>query len=487
MRVVLVNSPWIRDGDRYSVKAGARWAHIRTRRKTIPYYPFPFAMAYATAVLKQDGNDAVLIDAIAEELTTEQCLDKIKNLGPDLLVLETSTPSIQSDLGFCKTAFELIGKPIVFSGPHATALPEETLDRSQGFAVLRGEFDYTLRDLVRALSESKSMETVQGLTWKGKHGVISNPDRPLITDLDALPFPERDGLPMLRYTDPACKQFPNVSIITSRGCPHKCIFCLESTVFFHSPSFRTRSPVSVVNEMEFVIGRYGAREVYFDDSSFTVSHTHARSVSKEIIERGLRIHWSCMADANIDFETMEWMKKSGCTGLKFGVETADPEIMKKINKKLDLKKVKEFASNARKLGLYTHGTFMFGLPGESKRSIERTLEFAFSLKCTTSQFSVATPFPGTEFYAMAKRENWLITGDWSRFDGGETPVISYDNCSAEDIKYGIEMAKKRKIINLITNPAVLSQYLWKLYKMKGFWGLMGEITSKAGYLIERRR
>jgi len=290
---------------------------------------------------------------------------------------------------------------------------------------------------------------------------------------------------MDRYTDPSCKKFPNTSLLTSRGCPFKCIFCLESSVFFHTPSFRRRDPEKVVDEIEFVLAEYGAKEIYFDDSSFTTDIAHARAVSEAIINRGVKITWSCMADARIDYDTLLLMKKSGCNGLKYGVETADPGLMKKINKKLDLDKVRAFADNCRKLGLHTHGTFMFGLPGETRESIQRTMDFAFSLHCTTAQFSVATPFPGTEFYNMAKREGWLITDDWSQFDGGESPVISYDQCTREDIIAGIEKAKKRKIVRLMTHPAVLTQYLWKLYKIEGFRGLLKEIAAKSGYLLER--
>ncbi len=485
MKVMLVNSPWVHDAEQYGVKAGARWAHVRSRKKTIPYFPFPFAMAYAAAVLRRAGVDVAFLDAVALEISDAETLDRIARFNPDLVVLETSTPSIDSDLAFARLLYDRMQTNIVFTGPHATALPGEVLEQTSAIAVMRGEYDLTIEDLVRCMESGGSLDQVPGISWKDGDQVRRNPDRPLITDLDALPYPLREGLPMNRYTDPSCKKFPNVSILTSRGCPYQCIFCLESTVFFHSPSFRPRNPEKVVDEMEYVIEKYGAQEVYFDDSSFTASIKHARAVAQAIIDRGLKTCWSCMADARVDYDTLKLLRDSGCIGLKFGVETADPDIMRRINKKLDLKRVRQFAADCRKLGLYTHGTFMFGLPGETRESIRRTTDFAFSLDCTSSQFSVATPFPGTEFYDMAVKNGWLVKSEWRAFDGSESPVVGYPECTPEDIIAGLEYAKKKKIRRLITHPTVLSQYLWKLYKIEGFTGLIREIASKVGYLLER--
>jgi len=485
MRVMLINSPWVHDGKRYAVKAGARWAHIRTRKKTIPYFPFPFSMAYATALLGKKGFKARLLDAVALELDTESTINEVKEFSPDITVVETSTPSIETDLSFVRQLDTRIDTTFIYSGPHASALPDDVLNQAPGLAVLRGEYDYTLLELAKKISENGSLSDVNGISWRDGSNIRTNPNRPLITDLDELPYPVRDELPMNKYTDPSCKKFPNVSILTSRGCPHRCVFCLESTVFNHSPSFRPRDPGKIVDEMQYVIDRFKAKEIYFDDSSFTASIKHAESVASAIIDRGLKVDWSCMADARIGFDTLKLLKDAGCSGLKFGVETADQELMGKINKNLDLDQVREFADNCRKLGLYTHGTFMFGLPYETKQSLERTLEFAFGLQCTTSQFSVATPFPGTEFFKMAQEHNWLVTTEWAKFDGGGSPVVSYPGCSKQDIINTLEKAKKMKIARLIWHPSIMAQYVWKLYKIKGLKGLMSEIFGKLGYLMER--
>ncbi|MGB3975999.1 MAG: radical SAM protein [bacterium] len=485
MRVILVNSPWVCNERYTSVKAGARWPHVRSRKKTLPYYPYPFAMAYATANLVRAGHDAVLLDAVALEMTTEKALKTIIDDEPDLVVLETSTPSIYVDLEFTEHLSEKLDVPIVFSGPHATALPDEVLSKSNALAVLRGEYDETIVDLVSTLESHRDLSGVSGLSWRSNGTIKNNPDRPLIQNLDDLPYPERDSLLMEKYTDPACKKFPNVSILTSRGCPHSCVFCLESTVFFHSPSFRRRRPECVVDEMLYVKEKFNAQEIYFDDSSFTASRDHARAVAEEILKRNLKIPWSAMADARVDDDTLKLLRRANCIGLKFGVETADRERMEAIHKNLDLDHVKRFVSTCKKLGIATHGTFMFGLPGETRESLRKTLEYAEQLRCTTSQFSVATPFPGTPFYDQAVREGWLITDDWSRWDGAGSSVLAYPDCSQEDILEALEKARKMKIRLLLKNPPVLMQYLWKLYKIKGFKGLMTDLTAKTRYMIEK--
>ncbi len=487
MRVMLINSPWICDDARTSVKAGARWPHVRSRQKTLPYYPYPFAMAYATSNLKKHGHDAQILDAVALEMTTQSALNTITDFSPGMVVLETSTPSIAYDLAFARELSHISDAVIVFSGPHATALPREVLKESSALAVLRGEYDETIVELVSAIEHGNNLMNINGIAWRDGEEVRINPDRPLISDLDVLPYPERDSLPMRKYTDPACKKFPNVSILTSRGCPHQCVFCLESTVFNHSPSFRCRDPDKVVEEMRYVAEKYGAKEVYFDDSSFTANREHARAVAKAILQAGLQIPWSAMADARIDDQTLKLLKQANCIGLKFGVETADRDRMTAIHKNLDLDHVQRFVKTCRSLGIAAHGTFMFGLPGETRESLQKTLKYAEKLRCDTSQFSVATPFPGTPFYDQAVREGWLITDDWSQWDGAGSSVLSYPKCTPEDIMQALEQARRMKIRQLLKNPPVLAQYIWKLYQIKGASGLAKDMINKTRYLIGVRR
>ena len=486
MNILLVNSPWVQEEGKYGVKAGARWASIRQRRQTLPYYPFPFFMAYATAALKQHGFSAQLKDAVAEGMTAGQTLLFIAEQKPDLCVIETATPSIDIDLKFAREVKDRTGAWIILSGPHAAALPEEVLAQEPACDVaLIGEYDETIVDLART-GPGGDLSQVKGIAYRSGGTIHRAPNRPLIADLDALPYPERDDIPLLKYTDPTCKRFPNVCIISSRGCPYSCIFCVEPSVYYGKPSFRARSPQNVVDEVEFVMKRYNAAEVYFDDSSFSLNTIRARQIAEEILDRKLAVYWSCMGDIRTDYDTLAVMKRSGCHGMKFGVESASPEILRRANKPLDLGLVREFVNNCRRLGIYTHGTFMFGLPGETRETIRQTMAFAFSLKLTSAQFSVATPFPGTEFYRQAKENGWLRITDWSAYEGGESPVIEYPDCSAADIIAGVRASKRRKMVRIVTNPPVLWQYVRKIYDMEGLGGVLRNLAEKGAFVLRGR-
>jgi len=483
MKVLLANTPYVKESGKYGVKAGARWAAIRSRVRGMQYFPFPFFMAYATAVLKNNGFDAIIRDFIAEELEFEKSITEIKRIKPDILVLETSTPSIYADLEVVSQVKKNSDSLIVLVGPHASAFPTELMQENPIDYLIPGEYEYTLKKLVRAHDTGKEdLNSIKGLYFRSEGEIKNTGQSDLIDDLDDLPYPEREGVPLQKYTDPSCKKFPNISILASRGCPKKCIFCLEPSLFYGKPNFRVRNYEKVVDEIEFLIAQYKPAEIYFDDSSFTLSNKLARNISEEITKRKLKITWSCMADVNVDYETLKVMRDSGCQGLKFGVESADPEILENSGKKINLENVKEFVKNCKKLGLYTHGTFMFGLPGETKATIKKTTDFAFKLNLTSSQFSVATPYPGTPFYEIAKKNKWLITDDFRNFEGGSTPVISYPDCSPEDIIDGVNFASRRKIRKLIFNPKVLYAYIVKLYKIHGPLNTIVELFLKIMYV-----
>jgi len=486
MKIAFINQPWVETEEKYGVKAGSRWANIRLKNQNLSYYPFPFNMAYTTALLRKEGFEAVIKDGIAEEISTDYCINWLKKENPGVVLVETSTPSIKTDLEFAQKVKEETGALIILSGTHATTMPKEMLIHKQVDFVALGEYEYVILDLMKELQKQKpNFAKIKGLCSKSKGKIILNPRRELITDLDALPFPERDDLPIYKYNDPFCKKYPNIPIIASRGCPFKCIYCLEPSVFYGRPLHRARSPKKIVEEIALLVKKYKVKEVYFDDSSLTVNKKYVKDICYELLRKNVKVNWSCMADARIDLDTLKLMKRAGCSGLKFGAETANPEILKTIKKPLNLNIIRTFVKNCNKIGLYTHGTYMFGLPGETRQTIKNTIDFAFSVGSTTSQFAIATPLPGTEFYSMAKKNGWLITDDWSKYEGGSSPVIEYPNLSARDLQEAIRYAKRRRMVQILDNPKVMLQYMIKIYKMNGPVGFVKEMTEKAKFLLKK--
>jgi len=482
MKVLLLNSPWINNDREYGVKAGTRWAALRKKDRSMPYFPFPYFLASSTAVLKKEGIDAHIKDAIAEEISRQECMNYIENFKPDVLVIEAFAPSIYEDLSFMREAREITGCHSVFCGAHSTALPEEILKNDFMDFVLRGEYDYTLRELINFLiTGRRDFEKISGLAYRENGLIKLNGRREQIQNLDDLPFPERDELPMHKYNEPFSKYYPNAKIVTSRGCPYNCIFCIEPFMY-KDASYKKRSVNLVIEEIKIVHNKYGAKEVFFDDPIFTTSR--AKEIAEAILENDLRIAWSCWIDWNIGFDELRLLKKSGCVGIKFGIESSNPEILKTAKKPVNINRVKELIKNCRRVGLLRSGAFMFGLPGETQETMKNTIELAFSLDLTSCQLAIATPLPGTPFYKMAEDKGWLITKDWTKFECHYSCVVEYPNCKKEQILGAIELARQKKVKQVLKNPLVAIRYIIKLYNLKGFKGFLKEFSRIGPFVFK---
>jgi len=480
MKVLLLNSPWVNNEKEYGIKSGTRWAALRKRDSSMPYFPFPDFMACTASFLRKAGIDAHIKDAVAEEISREECLKYLEDLKPDLLVIEGFTPSINIDLAFMKEAKKRTAAVTAFCGAHPTAVPSEILKNDFVDFVLLGEYDATLEELCRFLSEGrKDLAKVRGIAYKENGSVKINQRRPVIRDLDKIPFPGWGELPMQKYNEPVSKYYPNARIVTSRGCPHNCIFCIEPLMT--GRIYRKRSVHLVLEEIKALIEKYGVKEIFFDDALFTVPR--AKEIAQAIIKNGIKIAWSCWMDWNIDLDGLKLIKKSGCGAIKFGVESANSEILRSINKPVHIENIKRLIKDCRITGILTHGSFMLGLPKETVKTMQDTLDLAFSLGLNSCQFTVATPLPGTGFYEMAVKNKWLATRDWSQFESAASPVIEYPHCTREDISRAIENARRRKVKQFFKNPVNAARYMWKLYRMKGARGFFKEVANKAGCVL----
>lgn len=485
MKILLANLPWIDDREFIGIRAGSRWPHLRFKKESLDYFPFPFSLAYSAAVLKQNEFEILLKDCIASGTTKDEFLKEINTFYPAVAVFETSSPSIDNDLAYTLEVKKRCNCATVLVGPHVTALPDEILKNSFVDFVLLGEYEYALRDLVIALQNNADPLKLKGICGRRGGDVVINERAALIEDLDDLLFPLREALPVKKYIDPFCKHVPNVQMLTSRGCPYNCIFCLEPSVYYGRPSYRVRNPKSVVDEMQYLIDNYNAQEIYFDDACFSIDQERVMAICKEIRNRNIKIFWSCMADAKMKVETLKEMKEAGCIAVKFGVESADPIILKNINKHINLEDVKNIVALCNEIGIETHATYMFGLPGETKDTIQNTIDFAFGLNTNTAQFSVAIPYPGTKFFEMAKQNGWLMHEHWHEFDGQRQSVIEYPDLKKEDILNAMHYCRRRILIKVLLNPRQLLQYVIIIYRYAGFFGTIKILFEKLLYLFSR--
>ena len=246
-----------------------------------------------------------------------------------------------------------------------------------------------------------------------------------------------------------------------------------------------RSAANVVDEMEFCVREYGAKEIYFDDSSFSVDQDQVLAICAEIKRRGLTLSWSAMADAHLKPEVLVAMKDAGCVALKFGLESSDAKILRNIKKHINLEMCKRMVAACNQIGIETHATYIFGLPGETRATIKATTDFAFKLGTTTAQFALIIPIPGTVLFDQAKEAGWLTTLDWEKYDGCHGAVISYPDLGGDELLAAVRRARKKLIWKVLANPPQLFGYLRMTKNLAGWKGLWDLAWEKTSYLLER--
>ncbi len=439
MKIVLSNPPWYK-GNSFGVRAGSRWPHFTE----VPYLPFPFFLAYSAALLEKKEKDLLVIDSPAEKLKNEEFIEKIKSFCPDLLLMEVSTPSIIDDLYLSKEIKKILtDTKIAFCGPHILMQQEEFLEENSSVDyILYGEYEYTLLELAEHMEHDKSLENISGLIYRKNKEVIKNSPRPLIENLDDLPWPARHLFPLMKYCDEAYGiPGPSLQMWASRGCPYGCIFCFWPQVMYGGNKYRTRNPADIIKEVKFYIDKYPFKSYFFDDDTFNIGKNRMKEICKEIRKNEIDLPWAIMARADtMDLHTLEEMKKAGLSGIKYGVESGVQEIVNKACKSLDLNKVKEAVKHTKELGIHLHLTFTFGLPGETKDTIKKTINFALSLDPDTLQFSIMTPFPGSKYFDLLDSKGCILTKDWAKYNGTCSAVMKTENLTPEDLEESLRDA-----------------------------------------------
>ncbi|MEO5357364.1 MAG: B12-binding domain-containing radical SAM protein [Nitrospirae bacterium YQR-1] len=404
---------------------------------------FPMWLSLACALADREGFTVDLIDAPASGTTRESALQRLKQFAPGLIVVDTSTPSIHNDIRFCeeiKTA--LPDSYITLVGTHVSALPEDCLNLSESIdAIAIGEYDNTIVDLANALTAGTGTFNIAGIAYRHNRKFIFTASRPPIEDIDGLPHVSpiyKRFLNIEHYFNPNAL-YPMVTITTTRGCPHECVFCVyPQTLMGHK--LRMRSVENVLDEMQYITENFpNARAVFFEDDTFTVNKKRCVEISEGIIKRGINISWTANARATLDYETMRVMKEAGCRCLCVGFESGSQEMLDNIKKKIKIEQSEAFMSEARKAGILIHGCFMTGLPGETKETMNETLVLAKRLNPDTVQFYPMMIYPGTEAYKWFDERGYITTDDFSKWltPGGlhNTVIRTESLTSAELVRF----------------------------------------------------
>ncbi|MDZ7725675.1 MAG: radical SAM protein [candidate division KSB1 bacterium] len=425
---------------------------------------YPYWLAHAAAYAQQQGHEIDLIDVPASGMSEAQWTQRVTAFAPDLIVLESVTASWKADCGTAAQLKQLQPQTrILMAGTHVTALCKETLEREPAVDyVAAGEYDMTITELANVLSEKNpTLSSVQGLAYRN-HGVpVMTVERPLIRDLNRLPW----IAPIYkRFLNPHDYYFnlshhPMLMLIGGRGCTSMCFYCVYPQVM-HGHRYRHRSPEHIVDEMLWVQTHMPEiREITFEDDNFAADPKFARRFAEVVRDRGVTLPFFANLRTTVNYNTLKALKDAGLRNTAVGFESGDNIILRNMRKGQNTDQQKRFVENAHKLGLLVHGCFMVGFPGETRETMNKTLQLAKAVKPDSAQFYPVMPYPGTGAYTYYKQQGFLAHEDFEKWlddKGGHQCVINLPGLSAPELEAFCEQAFRK----FHFGPAYL------LYKLK---------------------
>src|SRR5271165_4172248 len=431
MRTLFLQAPSFQGFD------GGAGSRYQAKREIASFW-YPTWLAQPAALV--EGSK--LIDAPPHKIGLDLVVKQARDY--DLVVLHTSTPSFESDVRTIE-AMKAVNRGLKAGmiGAKVAVEADKSLEASPLIDfVARSEFDFTIKDV----AEGRNLSTIKGLSWRNNEGaIVHNPERPIVENMDLLPFVtpvyKRD-LKIENYFIGYLKH-PYISFYTGRGCKSRCTFCLwPQTVGGHR--YRTRSVGHVMEEMAWAKKAFPeVKEFFFDDDTFTDNLPRAEAIAKEMGKLG--IVWSCNAKANVPRETLKVLRDGGLRLLLVGYESGNQQILHNVKKGMRVDVAKRFAKDCRELGIRIHGTFIMGLPGETRETIEETIRFATEVNPHTIQVSLAAPYPGTFLYDQALKNGWLDESNASLVDehGVQIAPLHYPGLSHSEIFESVETFYRR--------------------------------------------
>jgi hopanoid biosynthesis associated radical SAM protein HpnJ len=453
MKTLLLNPPSF---EKFDGGASSRWPATRE----IESYWYPVWLTYPAGMIPGSR----LLDAPPHHVSKAETVEIAKDY--EFLVLFTSTVGFHSDVELIRRMKEKNpGLKIAFVGPHVHNRPEETLRASEDIDfVVRGEIDYSVVEY----AHGKPLSQILGASYLKDGKVVSNELRPQLhtEELDALPFAVdvyKQNVQIEKYTVPFLLH-PYVALYTSRGCPALCTFCQwPQTISGHA--WRVRSADNVAREMKRGLEHFPQmKEFFFDDDTFNIRKDRVLELCAKF--KPLKFRWSSTARVHSDYETLKAMADAGARLFIVGFESGDPQVLKNIKKGATVEMARAFAKNCKKVGIAVHGDFILGLPGETKESIQRTIDFARELDSETVQCSIAHAFPGTEMYNYLSENNFLSTEALTTSGGHQLPHIKYPHLSQEELMDGVNKFYDSYYFRPKVAWRIMRNALWDPYERK---------------------
>jgi anaerobic magnesium-protoporphyrin IX monomethyl ester cyclase len=436
-----------------------REGRCEQRLNSFQYVMIPISLPMIAGVLEAYRHDVKILDCIAENINLEDLKSAVREFNPSFILFNMSTATSSGDARIIDELRKIHPAHFSVIGNHATSLPEQVLKSCGLDSVIRREPEYTVAELADALEKGKGLRSLKGISYKSADGlIVHNPDRLFIEDLDSLPFAARHLLDNSLYTLPIINE-PYTLIVSSRGCPHSCIFCTAHQ--YYGKKIRLRSAKNIVDEMQECLERHGIRNFTMWSDTFNQSRKFVVELCIEIQKRGLdkKIRW--MANGRVDHvdaEVLKEMKSSGCMGISYGVESGSDEILRNVKKGANATQARQAVKLTKEAGIEVLAHVILGLPGETMETINRTIQYIKELDPDYAQFYCAIPFPKTELEKRAKKAGWITTEDYAKYELNQ-PILSMPGLTLTQL----QEARKRAYREFYLRPA----YIWKRLKKMG--------------------
>jgi len=418
--------------------------------KTVALRP-PIDLMYAAASFERGGCECRVTDFPAEDLDWDDLERRLREMQPDFLVLSITTPSLEDDLKAAEVSKRVSPRTTVIAkGAHFNVLDIATLERHPGLdLVLRGEYE----PACEALAAGRPPTEIAGVTSRNASGAIHrSPDAPFVENLDSLPFPARHLVRNELYVRPDTGE-PQTTLVTNRGCPFECTFCLASQVA--GSKNRYRSVANVIREIEECVQRFNIRNFLFRSDLFTQRREWVIELCRQILARRLPIQWVCNSRVDtLDPEMLDWMKRAGCWLIAFGVESGDDQALELMNKRTDSAKAREAIHMTRRAGLRSSVYMLLGFPWETEQTIRDNIAFFRELDADFVEVFYVYPFPATVLYDQAVREGLLSPGEIPREAYGEPAMPSRHLSKAELAGW-----RRRAMRKLLVRPRYIARTL----------------------------
>lgn len=416
----------------------------------------PLGMGYLASYVKREGHRVELLDLNLLHRKPEWVAAFLHDARPDLVGVSVMCTGIDVVKRLIRLVKETIGAPVVVGGSQVSALPSHSLRYTGADFAVVGEGEITFAELLSELEGGGRFEGVEGLAYFSDGEVRVNERRPLIEDIDSLPQPDWDLMPPKKYRIApilsSAKKYPIAPLVTSRGCPFDCTFCAGKTIW--GRTYRYRSAVAVVDEIEMLMKDFGVREIFISDDNFNLKPSHAVDVCEEIRKRRLKIHWACPNGLRVDSLTPEFlalMKEAGCHLIGLGIESGSQEILDRAKKSLDLSIVPRVCGDITDAGITAVGFFVLGLPGETTQTLEKTIDFAKSLPLKRAWFNILAPYPGSEIFEAFSENKDLDGIAWRCLDTSGKEVAQMSEVSPREL----DIYQKKAAKTFYSQPRVL--------------------------------